>query len=66
VFFSFLHLQGYIFTSGENLHLSSDDNTVAAGAGRDVLLLLIGRAARVGLIIITTSGSTTVKLDTVT
>jgi len=45
---------------------SADDNTIAAGAGGNVLLLLIGRAARIGLIIITASGSTTVKLDAVT
>jgi len=45
---------------------SSDDNTVAAGRGRDVLLLFVGRAAGVGLIIITAAGSTTVELDTIT
>jgi len=42
--------------------LSADDDTVAAGRGGD--LLIIGRAARVGLV--STSGSTAVKLDAVT
>ena len=62
--FSWIHLSH----CGEILHSSSDDNTVAAGAGGDVLLLLVGRAARVGvgLVIITAAGSTTVKLDAVT
>jgi len=68
VFFSFPFIfKGVSSYSTERFcNLSSDDNTVAAGAGRDVLLLLIGRAARVGLIIITAAGSTTVKLDAIT
>lgn len=65
----FLNLQGCNLTSfarGEAGYLSSDDNTVAAGAGRDVSLLLVGGAARVGGVIVSAAGTTTVELDAVT
>lgn len=64
MFFLSLIFKNSSFTLGENLHSSSDDNTVAAGASGDVLLFLIRRAARVGLVI-TAAGSTAVKLDAI-
>jgi hypothetical protein len=52
-----LHRSGIISSSANN-------DALAAGVGRDVLFL-IGRAAA-RLIIVTTSGSTAVKLDAIT
>lgn len=49
-------------TGGVLKDLSADDDAVAAGRGGD--LLVIGRAARVGLV--STSGSSAVELDAVT
>jgi len=69
--FGFVPVKILVFLDFHLSHLevdcsSSDDNTVAAGRGRDVLFLFIGGAAGVGLIIITTAGSTAVELDAIT
>jgi len=62
--FVFYTILPHFFFRGQEIISSADDDALAAGVGRDVLFLVGGAAA--GLIVITASGSTTVKLDAIT